>query len=546
MIDALTFDMNGSPLHITRGKMLQCFIFRYQLAFFDEVFDDIFQNWNTLFPTVNEFRVDLPMKYYEAFDEICNKMRAAFARFGEDIPSDEEVVKSQALADPMHVDCFRLAETYWERACEIVERATLDFENAPQSNISGNVGFVGFGIGGMIGAALANTATDLLDRGINRLSDEMKLRKYKEQLNELLHGEKTINEFVTVAALMVQSIFNHAIIEIAAKTDDDIIFCPDEEKTVLESSQYKALSREEKIAVCIECLERYPAEGYFYDELVKLTKGKIDSLVIYGDTIIDDDYGAETRQKVAKDIFDSAAHMNENKVEEIESKISSMEELLDIYEEKEVIEREIARLAALKKQKKYADETCAMVSETMSMLDKISILEISSQKELQKDGFFVFLQEIFICKNNYENLPDDAMIQKCAALGNGIPLLLKMEAKGLDGRDAIKSWTYWARKGNPYALMRLGLCRLHRNGVEKDTVRSRQLLLQAAETNYIPAWYILYQIAVNEYKPNFGHPTPEDKKYEYDLKNGGFSEEIFEKYKKFGRRSEAHLNWGWS
>ena len=302
MIDALTFAMNGSPLHITRGKMLQCFIFRYQLAFFDEVFDDIFQNWNTLFPTVNEFRVDLPMKYYEAFDEIFNKMRAAFARFGEDIPYDEEVVKSQALADPMHVDCFRLAETYWERACEIVERATLDFENAPQSNISGNVGFVGFGIGGMIGAALANTATDLLDRGINRLSDEMKLRKYKEQLNELLHGEKTINEFVTVAALMVQSIFNHAIIEIAAKTDDDIIFCPDEEKTVLESSQYKALSREEKIAVCIECLERYPAEGYFYDELVKLTKGKIDSLVIYGDTIIDDDYGAETRQKVAKEI----------------------------------------------------------------------------------------------------------------------------------------------------------------------------------------------------------------------------------------------------
>lgn len=225
--------------------------------------------------------------------------------------------------------------------------------------------------------------------------------------------------------------------------------------------------------------------------------------------------------------------MAENTLEGIDNKLSSMREVLDIYKEKETVEKEITRLTVLRQQKECADETGTMCSKILSFLEKIP--EVINEKIQYSDG--VFIQEIFLSRSNYEKLPDDATIQRRTDLGNGTPLLIKMESMGLDGKDAVKSWTYWARKGNPYALMRLGLYRLYGYGIEKDAFRSRQLLLKAADSLCIPAAYIWYQIAAGKFKPGFGHPTPEDKKYESNLQMSGFPEEIFEKYRKFGHNS---------
>lgn len=534
MIEDLILDISGHPLHITRGKLMQCLVLRNQLPIFDKAFTSVFQNWSTLYPTASEFRVDMPMQFHQSFNLIFNEMRGIFSNLGEEVPYDEEAVKDQVIADPECIDWFRLAEAYWERACQIAEQAAFDLGNTPQSNLAGNTGFVGFGIGGMIGAALANTATNLLDRGIDWASNEMKLRKYDKQLDELLHGEKTVKEFVTVASLMAECICDYTITAIVDRTGEECVYRPANERSAVELPQYKSLSTEEKIVSCIAELEKYPAELVPYDELVRLTKGKSDALVEYGNNLLGENYGFGIRREVAEEIYNSAAQMAENTLDEIDDKLSLMKELLDIHREKETVEKEITRLTALRDQKVYTDEVSTTANKTLSMLEKIPIDEVFGEGVEYTNGFFVFMQEIFLSRNGYEKLPDDDTIQRCTDLGNGTPLLIKLESMGLDGKDAIKSWTYWARKGNPYALMRLGLCRLYGCGIEKDVVRSRQLLLKAADGLYIPAAYILYQIAIGKFKPDFGHPTPEDKKYESDVQASGFPEEVFEKYRRFG------------
>lgn len=103
MIEALTFDISGHPLHITRGKMLQCIAFRRMVTIYDEVFDCMFQNWNTLFPTASEFRLDLPRYFDEAFNSIFKKIRTIYARFDEEIPYDEEAVKDARYVPALHI-----------------------------------------------------------------------------------------------------------------------------------------------------------------------------------------------------------------------------------------------------------------------------------------------------------------------------------------------------------------------------------------------------------------------------------------------------------
>jgi len=255
---------------------------------------------------MDDFRVKLPILFYEAFEHIFDEMEAIYSGFDEDVPYDVNLVKQKVFADPSCVDCYRLVDAYYERARQIAERAVLDFGSTPYSNIAGNTNYFGFGIGGMIGATLVNAAASLIDYGVNRVTDEVKLRKYDKQLDELIHGPKTIDNFLKLATNMSDCMSSYAVYDIAKRIGDDDIYPQQEVGIVLKSSQYKTLSREDKTQICISALERYPTLTCFYEELVRLTEGQNDELVEYGNALIAENYGTETRQKIIEEMSSSS------------------------------------------------------------------------------------------------------------------------------------------------------------------------------------------------------------------------------------------------
>lgn len=535
MIHDILISISGRTLCITRNKLLQCLVLRYESSVFEKLFCHIYENWSTLYPTLQEFRTLMPTDLSFAEDDFYHEMCAVFNRYDEDIPYNETVVRERVASSQERVDFYQLTEMYFGQACQIAEQARRDLENTPASSFSENTGYIGFGIGGMIGAMLANTATNLVDRGVDRARSEIKLRKYEKQLEELLHGKETVHTFLSVAAAQIDLICTYTIREIAQNTGEKPVYMAKEEKTIFDDSRYQDLSDEDKIDVCIAGLERYPADNYYYDELIWLTKGKNDELAEYGDRMIDEKYGLKTRRKVANSLYNTVAKMEEETLSDIERKISSLEELLDIFEERETLEKDINRLTTLKNDKLFSAKMNTMITNYMSLLERTPIDKLSCEEAFQTYGYIIFIQEIFFSKSNYEKLPDDKTLQRCAELGNGTPLLLKNELLGLNGTQALEMWKYWARKGNPYAMVRLALCRLHGCVIEKDVVRSRQLLLQAAKKSYPPAAYLLRQIAIGKYKPDFGKPTPADKEYAIALGIDIFPEELFKRYRRFGR-----------
>ena len=176
--------------------------------------------------------------------------------------------------------------------------------------------------------------------------------------------------------------------------------------------------------------------------------------------------------------------------------------------------------------------------ETVLLLDHLSK---DTEEELLNsplfygtDGWKTFVQEVY-----YRNHPrSDDFIQKFEDRGNGIPRLIQLE-KEVDTQKAvepIQQWTKWAKKGYPYALLRLGLCRLFGNGVQRDLVRSKQLLERAVTSHYPPAIYILYKMANGEYNPRYTDISEKDKEeYSSLLKIFPIPNEWYHDYLKFGR-----------
>ena len=83
---------------------------------------------------------------------------------------------------------------------------------------------------------------------------------------------------------------------------------------------------------------------------------------------------------------------------------------------------------------------------------------------------------MYYCQNQYRNLPASEIAVMFAEAGNGVPQLIRGEVEATSTKEPIPLWIKWAKAGNPYALLRLGLCRLHGNGVTKDPLRSRQMI----------------------------------------------------------------------
>ncbi len=250
------------------------------------------------------------------------------------------------------------------------------------------------------------------------------------------------------------------------------------------------------------------------------------------------DTGNEIQKEIGSRAYQDALALPELSLQDIEAKLAALESACALLKLKKEEDETLNRLLALKEkvtiQQKTADE--------WERLTKI--LETRTPEELIQQGIFndqtpihVFVQEMYYCQNQYRNLPDPEIAVMFAEAGNGVPQLIRGEVEATSTKEPIPLWIKWAKEGNPYALLRLGLCRLHGNGVTKDPLRSRQMIQRVANAGYPPAMYLLKQIALEKYKPGFGYTVTEDRtKYDTQLEEYAFPEETYHRYLSFGKK----------
>lgn len=201
---------------------------------------------------------------------------------------------------------------------------------------------------------------------------------------------------------------------------------------------------------------------------------------------------------------------------------------------------DISRLKTLLEEKTVIGHLDLAKKEVHRLLANGTRDDILSNKLLyENEGWLIFSQELSYIQNGYTGLPSDEMIDVFAEKGNGVPLLIKAEADVIAGRsqEPVSLWTKWAKAGNPYALLRLGLCRLYGNGIAYDLTRSKYLLTRAMYLHYPPAAYILQKMVEGKYRPALQHFSKQEKEDMITLlRVFNESEDVYQRYLSFGKK----------
>ena len=495
----------------------------------------MFDNWDKLFPTINVLVDQIGVEMVHIIERFQQELRYLFWDAGEEVPYDEEAVFSMLLADfRKGADLYPAIIEIEERAKQIVYQAEMELSGIQDSSGKGNYVNIGFGLYGAIQAGVANLGASLLDRGIEQMATNSTIKKYQAQIEELRKGAQTIETFENIAYDFLATGGLYAARSIAEKNN---VPCIDELRQPewdKRKPSYAKLSTDDKIRECISELEFCPIHQGVFLELVELSGGKDDALIEYGNRFIGENVGTQARQQQGERAYRSAIQLPEGTLEDINAKITAIQDACELAKKDSSNDEKLARLQILQAKMNLKQEAKTRRSAILSRLEFTSWADLLLQQDIHRpDGWTTFVLESFLSQDGYCNLPDAAVIQRFAEQGNGTPQLIYTEATSKGNAEPVEVWTRWAKRGNPYALLRLGLCRLLGAGIEKDVVRSKQLICRAADNGYPPAIYILHQIAIGKYKPGFGYSTSEEKtKYGILLECSDLPEE---EYLSFGR-----------
>lgn len=538
MINAENWTLCGHNFLLSKTKAMECLIYRNESLLYQAATLELFRNWERIFPNVETFASRIPQETCKVLEKFQDELQNLFWDLGEEIPYDADELSSTLNVKLISSDFFQIVQQYRREARQIEEQAQADLDHSQRAYLSGNSINIGFGLRGAIASGIANAGAGLIDYGINRLSDNMTAKRYQTQLKELVHGSETQKVFSEYMLALIDIGCYTSIESIAKRNAEDSILSLKNQDWNKKRPAYTKLSVDDKICECLSRLENDPINEALYYELMELTGGTDSELVRYGNEVIGYDTGNEIQKEIGSRAYQDALALPELSLQDIEAKLAALESACALLKLKKEEDETLNRLLALKEkvtiQQKTADE--------WERLTKI--LETRTQEELIQQGIFndqtpihVFVQEMYYCQNQYRNLPDPEIAVMFAEAGNGVPQLIRGEVEATSTKEPIPLWIKWAKEGNPYALLRLGLCRLHGNGVTKDPLRSRQMIQRAANAGYPPAMYLLKQIALEKYKPGFGYTVTEDRtKYDTQLEEYAFPEETYHRYLSFGKK----------
>ncbi len=534
MIEAKYWSLCDRDICISKAKMEQILIFNNQRSIFAKTFEPVFANWKTLFPDVYTLCDQLPVELDRAITRFAEELQYLFWDYGEEVPYDDDSMQSTMSMALINSQMFTLLNEYQQGFLSLNQSTEQKLGNAP--SIGGNSVHIGLGLEGAIGAGLANAGLGLLDYGIGKVSDNRTMRHHEKRVNELLHSDQAMAPFIEIAiGVSVQGV-RCAMSSIAQRCGETPILDITHSDWNKRRPGYANLSKADKISECLHRLEENPIHNAIYQELLELTDASDPALIAYGNEMFPDERGDLLRKEIGKQRYEAALTMPDNSLEEIAAKLNAIKEAYRILQEN-VDENEVYANLYVKHEMEDGKRQIKVGWEFLTeQLRTLSDADLSVSKYFcTTSSLSVFAQEVYYRQAQYKNLPSD--YHAFSENGNGVPELMYGELEAKRTGEPVALWNRWARKGNPYALLRLGLCRLHGNGIEKDVVRSRQLIQKAADANYAPAMYLLKQIAYGKYKPGFGSPTSEDRtKYDTALTLMDIPEETYSDYLSFGRK----------
>ena len=506
------FNLCGQGFCLTKPQIMQCLVMHAQSDAIEYLRNSMTTEWDKKFPTLETLYMKMPEEMSRLLSLFLDNVNHIFWNENEDLPYNRKLVESCIPAIVENAGLYEILEELRRQAIQIVDLADKELGNTSNFGLSQGFLTVGIGLRGMLEAGAVNLGANLLDFGIQSAIQNSTAKKYQKQLEELRHGSKTISVFYFVLDNLTSVICSTITNYIAGTYQIPSIL--DEEKKfewLPDAPPYRNYNRAERIQYCMAILQKCPIIIDVFRELVVLTRGRDQSLINFGNDYISKNIGTKFQEEVLTTEYETAMQMPESTFEETSHKIAafkSISKASSTFAAKS--EKELARLANLYNMQKA---TNAFYKETVLLLDHLSK---DTEEELLNsplfygtDGWKTFVQEVY-----YRNHPrSDDFIQKFEDRGNGIPRLIQLE-KEVDTQKAvepIQQWTKWAKKGYPYALLRLGLCRLFGNGVQRDLVRSKQLLERAVTSHYPPAIYILYKMANGEYNPRYTDISEKDK-----------------------------------
>lgn len=539
MINEFDTRICGFPLHLSKAQVMQCFIMKNYLSLANKACSPMFDNWDKLFPTIDALTSQIGVEMVHIIERFQQELRYLFWDAGEEIPCDEETVFSTLLVDFTEgADLYPATVDIEERAKQIVYQAEMEVEGIRDPSGRGNYVNIGFGLYGAIQAGVANLGASLLDHGIEQMATNSTIKKYQAQIEDLRKGSQTTKTFKKIAHDFIMRGCLYAIQNVAERNNVPCLAELRQPEWDKRRPSYVRLSADDKIRECISELAFCPIHQDVFRELIELSNGKDEALIEFGNLFIGPNAGTDALRQYGEQKYQSALNMSEESIEDIATKIEEIQKSYELRQKDSSADKEIERLRISKEKKELINRAEVRRTSILKRLESMSWNELLNQKDINSpDGWTTFILESFLVENNYENLPESSIIQRFLEKNNATPLLIHTEFTTKKGVEPIDIWTRWARKGNPYALLRLGLCRLHGNGIEKDIVRSKQLLCRAADQGYPPAVYILYQIALGKYKSGFGYIEPDDKiKYNTLLDIFNTPEETYKRYLSFGRK----------
>lgn len=539
MIESMDWCLCGHSFHISKEDAMQCLIFRNEEILFEKACLPLFHNWESLFPSMEVLCKQIPTELCHVLERFMEELQNLFWNAGEEIPYDAENIHRTLFAELISSDLYQRVNTYRLQGSQIVEQAQTDLEEkAGTSYIGGNTLHIGYGLQGAVEAGIASAGASLLDYGIGRISSSITAKKYESQLKDLIHGEQTQTEFAEFAAALVEQGCTYAIEDIAKRNGKASILSVTHQDWNKRRPCYASLQTEAKICECLQRLASSPIHVGIYRELMELTQGKDADLIAYGNQVIGSEIGTQIKTEIGKQAYTAALALQEDDLELLETKIAALEDACFVLNQDKNTDQELARLRALQKKQSATKQIRDQWNFLWKKVENTSLEKLTKDTDFcQQNSLPVFVQEMYFVREQYRYLPPKEMAQSFAEHGNCVPTLMHGEIEAVNNNEPVMLWTKWAKKGNPYALLRLGLCRLHGNGVEKDVIRSQQLIRRAAEAGYPPAMYILKQIALGKFKPGFGYSVSADKtKYDLILEMFELPEEAYDRYLNFGRK----------
>ena len=206
MITNVTMTLCGQQFTLTAPQVMQCLVIKSHRSIVKSEIGVFMAHWDFHFATVadvyngmQEQMANLMKRYLTALDHM-------FWDMDTETPYNRADIE---LVIPELIQCREILDTlenYKNQAIAVAEAGERELAGVHSPGLGASFSGIGFGVKGVLTAGLINTGANLLDYGIQSVSEQAVLEKYKEKIEDIRHGKETMVYFSKIVEKMMKRI----------------------------------------------------------------------------------------------------------------------------------------------------------------------------------------------------------------------------------------------------------------------------------------------------------------------------------------------------